>query len=81
MLQNYSWAPLPLTKQYNEMFEPYVTTQQLNEWLPYSNSTHDLRLNASARTELAWQTFFGPFNNALVRRMFDAGFAYLHTNV
>lgn len=53
MLQNYSWKTLPRTKQYNEMFEPYVTTQQLHDWVPYTFSTVDLALNAAARSALS----------------------------
>lgn len=62
----YEWTKLLQTTTNVNYVEPYVTAEQLSEWVPYSTSQEDLLLDADDMKELGVKTFFGPIGRAFI---------------
>lgn len=65
----YSWSRLLPTTSNVQFVEPYLTAEQLEDWVPYTSSEQDTLLDKDDMKELGIKTFFGPVGRALLVAM------------
>eukprot|EP00796_Vickermania_ingenoplastis_P004814 gene4814-3456_t len=62
---NYTWTKLQQTHTMTSYLQPYLTQEEMKEWVPYSSSDEDLKLPADEMKELGVKTFFGSFGRSM----------------